>query len=187
MFMASKAELGCWSGGRERWGAAWWDNDQHLSPINALYLSPSCCTVITYSHRLTIWWLHLFLYGIYFMKIVFCCRPPLFISFQVQGSLGRSHHVENSSFVAGLASLCRVSLFPILLFWFYFRNALSSISLSLLVNEWTFLAMAWSFGFVKCKSKKKKAPAKRKHFAWKTALWYWGPVAPVPLFPWASL
>lgn len=27
----------------ERWRVAWWNNEQHLSPINSLYLPPSLC------------------------------------------------------------------------------------------------------------------------------------------------
>lgn len=83
--VASRAESGCWSGGVERWRVAWWDNEQHLSPINSLYLSPSFCAVTAYLLCLTIWWVHLLLYGLYFMKIIFCCHPLLFISFSGTG------------------------------------------------------------------------------------------------------
>lgn len=96
MHVATKVASGCWSGGGERWGVAWWGNEQQLSPINSPYLSPSFSTVTTYPHCFAIWWLHLLLYGLYFMKIIFCCRPPLFISFQVQERLSR-RRFENFS------------------------------------------------------------------------------------------
>lgn len=70
-----QAELCCRSGGGQRWGAAWWDNEQHLSPIKSLYLSPSSCTVTTCRHCFAIWWLHLSLYRLHVVKIVFYCSP----------------------------------------------------------------------------------------------------------------
>ena len=170
----TQAELCCRSGGGQRWEAAWWDNEQHLSPIKSLYLSPSSCTVTTCRHCFTIWWLHLSLHRLHLMKVVFCC------GLLVQASLSRTHCLEKllplwQESPPGWA----VSLFPGLLFWFCFRMALSSIFLSLLLNELTFPATVFWF----CEKKKRKERAKlwQKNqtniLPGKTTLWYFELIA----------
>lgn len=81
---------------------------------------------------------------------------------------------QDSPAPAGWAIL----LFPILLFWFCFRIALSSIFLSSLVNEWTSFAM--SFGWEKWKRKERARVQEKER---KTSLWCFGLVA-VRLFSW---
>lgn len=97
---------------------------------------------------------------------------------QVQESLSGTHCLEKLLPLWQKSPPGRaVALFPGLLFWFGFRMALSSIFLSLLLNELTFPATVLWFCEIK-EERKSKAPAKtNKHVAGKTTLWYFELIA----------
>lgn len=98
MCEVSGAELSGWAGGGERWGASWWDIEQHLSPINSLYWSLSFCVITTYSHCLAVWSLHPFCF--FLMKILSPCRS-VFVFFASGKALfwKVSHHFTRCNFI----------------------------------------------------------------------------------------
>lgn len=173
MCVASGAESGCWSGGGGRWGAAWWDHEQHLSPINSLYLSPAFCTVTTCFHRLAIWWLQPFLLHSHLF-----CENSLFLIISSSGAevcYGRNQHFANVSIVTGLPYLSRMS--RLFVSHFIVSGFVSLISPQPAV-KWMNTFSLWSFWF--CERERAEHPAKREHIAWKNN--YFGGVA-VHLFP----
>lgn len=186
MCVANGAELGCWSGGGERWGAAWWDDEQHLSPINSPYLSP----VLLHSRNLSPLPRHMVassfaVWALFHENSLSPASSP-FHFFSGRGGASAGATIlkkllllwRDSPPCAGWA----VSLFPILLFWVGFRIAPSSIFLSLLVNEWTSLAVVLWFGEIK-EERKRKGSSKKKTCCLKNnSLVFWA-FRSVPLSP----
>lgn len=151
MCVASRAEVCCWSGGGERWGAAWWDDEQHLSPINSLYLSPHLLQSRNPSplpHHMVassfaVW-------ALFHENSLLPTSSPFHLFFRWGRASAGATILKASPFVAGLASLCRrnslfVSNFSALT-WFW--NC-SIIHFPMPVGKLVDVSCHGPFGFVK--------------------------------------
>lgn len=166
-----EAESGCRSGGAASGRAAWWDEEQQLSPINSPYLSLPFNAAPPDSHCLIMWRLHLLLYEFHFMKIIFSCCLLFFIFFLLllQQSLS-GQRFENFPIVRGLVSahLCRMS--SPFCFSFYCSDFVSELlsRIFFLGNEWMSLAMLFQFREIKAGGKKAKCNKKESTMPNKT-------------------
>lgn len=168
MSVATEAESGCRSGGAASGRAAWWDEEQQLSPINSPYLSLPFNAAPPDSHCLIMWRLHLLLYEFHFMKIIFSCCLLFFIFFfttfaakSQRATFWEFSYCAGPRFCSSLQDEQSL-LFLVLLFWFCLRIAISYI----FPGEWMNVSChALSVSWNKGRRKKSKVQQKRKHNA----------------------